>query len=210
MLTFIKFNFPEIKCYRNFSFSLTSIKLHLTLKSNQNSPKLLQWGEKILKLRYNWFQFQNLPPSSQRSGWGWSAVCCPQSEYFSKEANFPAAINHILTRWSSNKNNTGLTTTTRPGDFKKDPFLIINIMILHKPKSKKIFWAAEGRETCSDGEIQPCQLSRRKEWRWDLFLKDFSSIKIYLVWIVKTKTNQNVSTIWFTLIYCQTGQYQKY
>ena len=108
MLTFIKFNFPEIKCYRNFSFSLTSIKLHLTLKSNQNSPKLLQWREKILKLRYNWFQFQNLPPSSQRSGWGWSAVCCPQSEYFSKEANFPAAINHILTRWSSNKNNTGL------------------------------------------------------------------------------------------------------
>ena len=124
MLTFIKFNFPEIKCYRNFSFSLTSIKLHLTLKSNQSSPKLLQWREKILKLRSNWFQFPNIPAGSAEK----LAVCCsrhrlgvlgccPQSEYFSKEANFPAAINHILTRWSSNKNNTGLTTTTRPGGF---------------------------------------------------------------------------------------------
>ena len=134
MLTFIKFNFPEIKCYRNFSFSLTSIKLHLTLKSNQNSPKLLQWREKILKLRYNWFQFQNLPPSSQRSEvrtvWGWCVVCCPQSEYFSKEANFPAAINHILTRWSSNKNNTGLTTTTRPGEDSLQIIIITIIIII--------------------------------------------------------------------------------
>ena len=137
MLTFIKFNFPEIKCYRNFSFSLTSIKLHLTLKSNQNSPKLLQWREKILKLWSNWFQIQNIPPGCwevssvllrHRLGvLGWARLgWCPQSEYFSKEANFPAAINHILTGWSSNKNNTGLTTTTRPGHC-KDSFHIIII-----------------------------------------------------------------------------------
>ena len=93
-----------------------------------------------MKLRYNWFQFQTLPPSSQPSEVSRHrlGVVCRSAvlnqNIFLKKQNFPAAINHILTGWSSNKNNTGLTTTTRPEECKDSLHIII---IHHRPQCKK-------------------------------------------------------------------------